>query len=136
MTSTPIEPVYVVDTNALLWYLLDDRKLSSRGREVFLAAEQGQAQILVSAIAIAELFYADRKWGFFEDFEVVYQALKAQPYFEFIPFDADHVLDFVRDEAVPEMHDRIITGLAYRHNAPIISSDPEIAASELVQVVW
>ncbi len=99
MSSTPIEPLYVVDTHALIWYLL-----------------------------------GDKKW--FADFKTIYQDILSRQFFKFLPFDSRHVLDFDRDDLVPEMHDRIITGTARRLGAPLISSDPLITSAAIVPIVW
>jgi hypothetical protein len=42
----------------------------------------------------------------------------------------------MQDAAVQEMHDRIIAGVARRLGAPLISSDPLIAASGIVTIEW
>lgn len=54
--ATNLEPFYVVDTHALIWYLLNDKKLSSRAKAIFQAAEQNQTILIVSAIVMAELY--------------------------------------------------------------------------------
>ena len=51
-------------------------------------------------------------------------------------FNPDDVLEFDTNQAVPEMHDRIITGLARRLNVPLLTPDPLIMASGLAQVLW
>jgi predicted nucleic acid-binding protein len=134
--ETPIEPLYVVDTHALIWYLTDDTKLGERAAQVFAAAEQGETRLVVPAIVVAELYYANKKHSWFVDFKQTYEMLKAVPYLRFVPFVADHVLDFDRDRSVPEMHDRMIVGLANRLGAPLLTMDPQIGASELVPIVW
>ena len=90
----------------------------------------------LSAFKAARLFYFDKKHGLFESFGQAYADLRAKPYFRIVPFFADDVLDFERDAAVPEMHDRIIAGLARRFGAPLITSDPQIEAANLVEVMW
>jgi hypothetical protein len=85
---------------------------------------------------IAELYYANQKSNWFADFEQLFQDLKSKPYFRFVPFTADSVLDFSGNKSVPEMHDRIIAGLARRLNAPLITIDPQITAAGLVEIVW
>jgi PIN domain nuclease of toxin-antitoxin system len=62
--------------------------------------------------------------------------MKAKPYFRFVPFLPDEVLDFDRDVPVPEMHDRIIVGLARRLNAPLITSDSLITSANIARVIW
>jgi PIN domain nuclease of toxin-antitoxin system len=137
MTSaTPIEPIYVVDTNALIWYLTSDPKLNPQAMTIFMSAEKGITRLYLSSISIAEMYYADKKWGFFDDFGAVYRSIKEKSYFQIVDFRADDVLDFDRDISVPEMHDRIITGLAKRLNAPVITSDHSMRKSGLVRIEW
>jgi PIN domain nuclease of toxin-antitoxin system len=138
LTTSPVEPprYYVVDTNALIWYLTNHPRLSKQAESIFEAATRDEARLVVSAISIAEMFFADRKFGLFEDFGAVYDALKARPEFEFVSFQADDVLDFQRDAAVAEMHDRIISGLARRLGVPVLTNDPVITASGVVKVAW
>ena len=126
----------MVDTNALIWYLTNHPRLSKQAESVFEAARRGEARLVVSAISVAEMFFADKKFGFFADFHAMYDALKARPEFEFVPFQADDVLDFEQDAAVPEMHDRIISGLARRLGVPVLTNDPLIIASGVVTVEW
>jgi PIN domain nuclease of toxin-antitoxin system len=134
MASPPtIEPFYVVDTNALIWYLKNDRKLGKHAAAIFSAAERGETRLIVSAITIAELFYANEKHGLFADFSAVYRSIKSKPYFRIVPFVAEDVLAFAANEVVPEMHDRILTVLARRLNAPLVTNDPQIGAAGLVK---
>ena len=130
------DPRYVIDTMALIWYLTDDKKLSAKASTLFEAAEQGTIQLVIPAIVIAELYYADKKWKLFDDFNQVYREMRAKPYYQFIPFEADHVLDFARDERVPEMHDRIVVGVAKRLGIHLVTSDPAIHKAKAVDVIW
>lgn len=134
--SSTTRPLYVVDTSALIWYLKEDRKLGAQAAAAFEAAERGETWLIVSAIVVAELFYADKKRRLFQDFRQTYLALKAKPYFRIVPFVPDDVLHFDQDSNVPEMHDRIIAGLARRIGAPLLTTDPLIIAAGLVEVVW
>ncbi len=135
-TSLTINRHYVVDTNAVIWYLTNSKKLSLRASEIFTAAEQGKTQLYISSITIAEMYYANQKWALFDDFTQIYNALSSSTYFIFVPFYANEVLDFDRDFNVPEMHDRIITGVARRLNASLVTSDPLIKSSGIAHVEW
>jgi PIN domain nuclease of toxin-antitoxin system len=134
--TTNFEPFYVVDTHALIWYLLNDKKLSRRAKAIFEAAEQHQTILVVSAIVMAELYYANVKNKWFDDFAKLYADITNKPFLRFTPLDHTHIPDFVQDAAVPEMHDRIIAGVARRLGAPLITSDPLIAAAKVVKIVW
>ncbi|RMF78972.1 MAG: PIN domain-containing protein [Chloroflexi bacterium] len=135
-TTTNLEPFYVVDTHALIWYLLNDKKLSSSAKSIFQAAEQNQTLLIISAIVMAELYYANAKHKWFADFAQLYADITSKPYIRFMPVDHTHIPDFVQDAAVPEMHDRIIAGVARRLGAPLISSDPLITTAAIVTIVW
>ncbi|MDX2076223.1 MAG: PIN domain-containing protein [bacterium] len=132
----PLEPLYVVDTHALIWYLLRDSKLSQTALDVFRGAERGETLLIISVVVLAEFYYANAKNRWFNDYQVVYQDLLSKPFFKFIPLDAIHILDFDRDNRVPEMHDRIIAGVARRLDAPLVSSDPLIRSAGIVRIIW
>jgi len=113
-TTTSLEPVYGVDTHALIWYLLNDKKLSGRAKAIFQAAEKNQTLLIMSSIVLAELYYANAKNKWFPDFGELYADLTSQPYMRFVPVDHVHIPEFAQDATVPEMHDRIIAGVARR----------------------
>ncbi len=136
LTPTPPEPLYVVDTHALIWYLLGDKKLSPAALSIFRAAERGDTRLLIPVIVLAELHYANARNRWFPDYRAAYRAIVGAPYFRLLPLDPLHILDFDRDAVVPEMHDRIIAGVARRLGAPVITSDSAIIASSIVQTVW
>lgn len=128
---------YVVDTHALFWYLMDDsRKLGRRANAVFEEADQGQALLFVPAIVLAELYYANSKQGNPLDFADQVRQLRSAAQFVLLPFEPDDVLEFDDNAVVPEMHDRMIVGVARRLDAPCITVDPAIVNSKLVRVVW
>src|SRR5438046_137411 len=78
-----IKPLYATDTNALFWYLTEDKKLTQNALAIFEAAERAETQIVVSAIVLAELYYLDKKWKVFENFTKVYHQLEDRPEFLF-----------------------------------------------------
>jgi predicted nucleic acid-binding protein len=46
------------------------------------------------------------------------------------------MLAFPLLSAIPEMHDRIIAGVAYRYGIPLLTKDRTIIDSGLIQTVW
>jgi predicted nucleic acid-binding protein len=134
--NSAIEPLYIADTNALIWYLTGSTRLGERAKEVFTAAERGETLIYIPAIAIAELYYADKKWRFFNNFESVYHNLKNASFFRLLPMIPEEILEFDNLNAIPEMHDRLIAGVAKRLDAPLLTNDRLIEQSKLVRIVW
>jgi PIN domain nuclease of toxin-antitoxin system len=131
-----IEPIYVLDTHALLWHLTGDKKLSEQAAQIFDAAEKGEAQLVISVIVLAELYHLNQKRQFPLDFAKVYQQLAKSPAYQMLGFEPAHVLDFTQDAAITELHDRIISGLARRLAAPLVTRDLVIKESGIVKVVW
>ncbi len=101
-----------------------------------MAAENGESRLIISAIVLAEMYYANQKKQWFEDFSETVRQLKQKPYFRFVSIKPDHILDFEKDISVPEMHDRIIAGLARRLDAPLITMDHQINDSGWVRTIW
>ena len=138
MTQVYLEglPRFVVDTNALWWYISRSDRLSPAAAAVFELALAGRAALVVPAIALAELYYVSVKMG--------------RPY---IPADLMNALESVRGiylsdlgrtqlemldrlPEIPEMHDRLIAAEALALGAPVVTRDPVIAASAQVQFIW
>jgi PIN domain nuclease of toxin-antitoxin system len=127
---------YVADTHALYWYLTADAKLGAKALNAFQQAEQGAGMIYVLGIAVAEMCYLMTKQGRAHLFVTVYQRLATAAHIQFVDFRAEDVLEFDSLTMIPEMHDRIIAGVAQRFNLPCLTCDPDLINSGLIQTVW
>jgi PIN domain nuclease of toxin-antitoxin system len=133
--SENISNLYVVDTHALFWYLVNSPKLSDLGRQVFRQAFGGETLLILSPIVLLELYGLARKVKARFDFATEL-ALFEQPPFRIEPItSADlRLLDHLPD--IPELHDRLIAATALRLNAPILTRDPLITACPEVTCTW
>ncbi len=111
-------------------------QLGANASAVFDAADQGQARILIPAIVLAELYYVNVKLKQPLNFAQELVRLMAARQFQFVNFQASDVRQFDRLAAVPEMHDRIIVGVALARNCPCLTRDVSITNSGLVRVIW
>jgi PIN domain nuclease of toxin-antitoxin system len=127
---------YVADTHALYWYLTQDRKLGSQARSAFQNAEAGGGLIYVSSISIAELYYLMVKAGAVASFPALYTTLSQARHVRLVPFEAEDVLRFDALASIPEMHDRIIAGVAFQRQIPCLTRDPAIVGSGIVMTIW
>jgi PIN domain nuclease of toxin-antitoxin system len=127
---------YVTDTHTLYWYLTASPNLGADAKAAFDEGRQGNALIYIPAIVLAELYYLNKKQGNLMDIPSVVAQLQQGSQFVLLPFEAVDVLEFDANAAVPEMHDRIIAGVAKRLNIPCLTCDKQIVGSGLVQVVW
>ncbi len=127
---------YVADTHALFWYLAASPRLGDAAHAAFDAAAQGAAVIYIPAIVLAELYFLNEKYGRPLDFVQEFARLARSGQFVFVDFAAQDVLHFDMDAAVPEMHDRIVVGVARRLGVACLTCDEQIMSSGLVTVVW
>ncbi|MEO6061767.1 MAG: PIN domain-containing protein [Thermoflexales bacterium] len=127
---------YVIDTHALYWYLAASPLLSARAKAAMDAAAAGKARLYVSAIVLAELFYLNAKHKGDLDVPGLVAELKSASQVSLVPLRAEDVAEFDLDADVPEMHDRIVTGLARRMKAGLITVARKIAECGNVEIVW
>jgi PIN domain nuclease of toxin-antitoxin system len=127
---------YVTDTHALYWYLTASPKLGVNAQAAFWAGEQGQTLIYIPSIVLAELYYVNVKYRQPLLFAQEYERLTESGQFRFVEFRSADVLRFDALVAIPEMHDRMIVGVAYALQLPLLTCDSEILASGIIQTIW
>ena len=135
-SSQTIEILYILDTVAIVSHLEARKSLGSEAREVFAAAERGEARLLVPPIVVAELFSYFSKRGQLDRFRQVFGEMEASPWFKFIDLSVEQVREFMLLESVAEMHDRIIAGHAHQMGVPLVTNDLQIRASGSVATIW
>lgn len=129
----------VVDTQALLWYLHKDPKLSATALAALNSAALKDDQIAVSSITLVEIAYLVEKNRIpVNSFGSVVQLLN-QPnsMFAEVPLTqsiADSLRRVLRSQ-VPEMGDRIIAATALLLGVPVISRDSKITAAPIA-TIW
>lgn len=130
---------YVTDTQCLLWYMAEDRRLPRTARAAFEAAEEGRTQILVSSITLVEAIFLLQRQRVPEAIISQLMMLSEEPNASIyvVPLDMA-VVRAVRDfgpAAVPELPDRIIAATARALDILLITTDPVMAESGLVKVL-
>ena len=127
---------HVVDTHALYWYLIDAPQLGRAARTIMDDAMNGQGLLIVPSIVLAELYYLNVKLNAPLNIADEFQWMVSTGRFAFVDFQAADVLQFDALAAIPEMHDRIVAGVAVSRNLPPLTRDATIVNSGLVQTIW
>ena len=128
--------LYVADTHALFWYFTASPLLGAQARAAFDEGKQGQALIYIPAIVLAELYFLNEKKQRPIDFAATFALLTQSAQFVLLPFEPIDALQFERDKAVSDIHDRIIVGVARRVNAALLTRDAQIEKGGVVATVW
>jgi len=128
--------LYVADTHALFWYFIASPLLGAQARAAFDEGKHGQALIYILAIVLAELYFLNEKKQHAIDYSATFALLIQSAQFVLLPFEPIDTLEFERDNALSDIHDRIIVGVARRVNATLLTRDAQIAGSGVVATVW
>lgn len=126
--------LYVADAHTFARYLINE--LPKEADAVFEKAEREKSNIVIPAIAIAELIYVFERtrseskiWEMFEKIDIC-------PSFSIYSLD-EKVLKIIPDVKLRELHDRIIVATYIAMKAEgLITKDEEIRKSGLVKTIW
>jgi PIN domain nuclease of toxin-antitoxin system len=132
-------PGLVIDTHALLWYLLGSSRLSATARSAIDGSLAAGDTVRVSAVTLVEVIYLVEKGRLPEAARTRLAALldDTESGIALAPLDravAGFVAQVDRDQ-VPDMPDRIIAATALHLGLPLVTRDGKIRAST-VQTIW
>ena len=131
---------YVTDTHAIIWHLVNDRRLSSRARQVFTETDAGRHQVFIPSIVMVEAIYLAERQRI--DSTVLTQLLalseESPTNYQVIPLDMEVIqaLRATDRTLVPELPDRIIVATALLRGLQLVTRDSAIATSGIVAVLW
>ncbi|MGD0092909.1 MAG: PIN domain-containing protein [Planctomycetota bacterium] len=127
---------YVADAHALYWFLTKPRRVGSRARRILEGAQTGTYTVYVPVIALAEIQFILEREHSPDKLSDFLSRIDAGGGFEIEDLTRSQVERLPYLGAVPEMHDRMIVALAIEKRAKVLTTDPEIEDSKLVDVVW
>jgi PIN domain nuclease of toxin-antitoxin system len=129
----------LTDTQALIWYINADERLSPLAKQAIDAAAAAGNNIGFCAITLIEIVYLEEKQrlapGTFQ--QLTDKVRTSQTTFLEIPLDyrVARVIQQVDRAQVPDMPDRIIAATALSLDVPLITSDGRIRQSK-VPTIW
>lgn len=126
---------YVTDTHPLVWYFLDDERLSSNALNAFQRSEK-EGTIFVPAVVLAEIMFIAKKGRITLSFEETLKLIEESENFEVAPLNVAILKIADKIEADMEMHDRIIVATALYYDATLITKDETIVLSGIVPTLW
>lgn len=131
----------VLDTHALIWWVNEDKKLSSRALKAInkeLAREDGE--LIISSITTWEIALLINKGrlSLTMDIDDWVDTVASIEGVRFVPIDNDVAIQSVRlpGEFHPDPVDRMITALARHLSVALVTSDEKIRAYKHVKTVW
>jgi PIN domain nuclease of toxin-antitoxin system len=131
--------IYVADTHALLWHLFDPSRLSTIAFQSFQEVGENEALLHLPAVVVAEaLMIIEKKriQGTLAQFEHLLQQMSTSDNYQIGQLDLTIVLKAAQYTQLKDIFDRLIVAEADSLNAPLISRDADITASNLVPLIW
>ncbi len=128
--------IYVVDTHVLAWFISQDARLSPEARRILVQAEEGEVQILIPTLVLAELTHIAQKNRIKVTISEILDKINQGDCFTIVAFDLPI---FQRMLALPEswdIHDRIIAATASYYQATLITRDDMLRGSVELKTVW
>ena len=128
-------PVYVTDTNPLVWYLSDASRLSAAADAAFRLAAAGHAQTLVPAIVLARILTMTQKMGHTTQAASLVENINQSTEFILSPLGQAQLIGMEAVDSSLRMHDRLIAAEALAHHAAMIAGEPALRQTEAIEAI-
>ena len=126
---------YVTDTHAIVWYFMDDPRLSQSAHQAFERTIATGA-IIIPTIVLAEIMYISQKGRIPITFEDTLSHIEMYENFRVAALEIDILKVAASIDGDLEMHDKLIVATALYFNAHLITKDEQITQSRVVSTVW
>ena len=113
----------VADTQALVWHLVEPRKLGKSARRAFAAADSGRLLCHVPAIVLVELALLSERGRIRLGVQQVLASLAAHSGYALLPLDVEQCLEFGALIGIKDPMDRLVAAASRVVHARLISSD-------------
>jgi PIN domain nuclease of toxin-antitoxin system len=128
-------PTYIIDTHALVWYLEDSIKLSTKAKLAFSEIDNGKAFGVIPTIVLAEIVHLADNNKIPINIEETLKRLKQAENLGIVSLDLSVVLLMITLKEY-EIHDRVIVATAKSFEASLITKDEHIRKLNDVACVW
>jgi PIN domain nuclease of toxin-antitoxin system len=126
---------YVSDTMAIILWL-EKRKLPAIVSGIFKSVENGDIELHIPAITLAEIGYLFERKRIDTSIHTVLNFCEHNKNVIIEPMSVSVIVKTFQITDIPELHDRIIAASASSLNCSLITNDPKISQSKFVTVVW
>ena len=126
---------YAADTMDLILYL-EKRKLSKTVTNIFSEVENGNIELIIPSMAVAELAYLAERNRIDTNLTEVRKLLTAFKNVKIESLKFEIIEAAFQIKNIPELHDRLIAATALTCKATLVTNDPFIQASGSVKIIW
>jgi PIN domain nuclease of toxin-antitoxin system len=125
----------VADTHALVWHLVEPRRLGRGAVRAFAAADAGRWICHVPAVSLVEISLLHERGRLRVGAAQVLEAIAAHPGYAVLPLDVAQALEFSALSSIRDPMDRMIVAAARATGSRIVTRD-EALVGHGPEVVW
>jgi len=127
---------YVVDAHSLVWFIAEDDRLSLNAKQILEQAEEGEAQVLIPTVVLAEITHISRKKRVSITIDEVLDRIEQSSGFVIVPFDFPIFQTMLKLPKEWELHDLIIGATARYYRSKLITKDGILRNSLEIDIIW
>ena len=114
---------YLVDTHAIAWFIAEDKRLSSLAEDILSQAQEGDIQVLIPTLVLAELTHIAEKGKVKATVEEILQQITQGDGFTVVAFDFPVFQAMLTLPKEWDIHDRVIAATASYYQTTLITRD-------------
>ncbi|MSP61519.1 MAG: PIN domain-containing protein [Myxococcales bacterium] len=127
---------YVLDTHTCVFMLVAPKKLGAKARAAIAQIEEGRADGLLPAVAVAEILLLRGLGRTDLGVADIRAAINANPTFQLLLLDLPQLDEFAALASIRDPFDRLIVAAARSQGAALITRDGPITETGLVETIW
>lgn len=128
-------PSLVADTHAIVWYLVEPKRLGKGARRAFAATDAGRWTCYVPAITLVEAWLLHERGRLRIGPAQILDAIAGHPGYVVLPLDVEQAVEFGALPMIRDPMDRMIVAAARVTGSRLVSID-EALPDHGVDVVW
>lgn len=125
---------FVSDTHALVWHLVEPKRLGQAARRSFTAADEGRALCQIPAVCLVEVSLLHERGRLRIGAAQVLEAVAGRAGYALLPLDMEQCIEFSALIGIKDPMDRLIAAAARVIKARLVSSDDVF--DEYLDRVW
>ena len=131
-----MRPRFLLDTNVVVRWLYESRKLSRAQMRILTEAERNGETVAVSAITLFELVGVLESGRVKARLQDILDQLSASSFFQILPLTIEIASEMASiGPSLRDPADRAIVATAHVHRLRLLTADQRIAGSRLVEVI-
>jgi PIN domain nuclease of toxin-antitoxin system len=126
---------YLADTITIVRHFSKTGKIGGSAREIISGVEHGEHHLFISIISLVEIMYLSQKKRIKISLEETLERINESDNYSVVDLTAQ-IVSLAENIQFPEIFDRLIIATAKYLGIPMLTSDEEISATDIIETIW